>query len=400
MRLKSGRISSWFHDILFTGSLKQGEDWGGDECASYVPFETHVYESLSWIAILYLLSIPLSISSTLGAMQKAAGKHQEANPIKAGGFQRRAEIAVATLFLCIFAWLFSIKYNNSCLIVLLQPCHLQLIIQAVALLSHGPLGVTLTMLQLPPLAGTLIAMLIPTMNGLSQLEIINFWVQHIMEGLVPLYLLCRHNFCASKLCKFSHLAIGQWGFNMLHWTMYEVIDVSFKVNPQFMICPTLALQDLFKSFPPYLLLPSYRTTVCIVFSLIGMFSAYIYVGLSRAFNFIYDLRWDIKLQLSNSENSLSAIEGNLANKSGKLGPLQGMRGLLSFWVVACHVATFLAYMQTVHPEKWRVEAVDKSLWFVTANGLGYQVDAFFMISGAVISTPHLFSSSNNLILRE
>jgi hypothetical protein len=89
--------------------------------------------------------------------------------------------------------------------VLLQPCHLQLVIQAVALLSRSSRGVIITLLTLPPLLGTLIALVIPTLNGLTYLEIVNFWVQHILEGLVPLYLLCRNNFCASKLCTSSFL---------------------------------------------------------------------------------------------------------------------------------------------------------------------------------------------------
>ena len=170
--------------------------------------------------------------------------------------------------------------------------------------------------------------------------------------------------------------------------------MTFKVNPQFMICPTFALQGLFASeaFPKQLLFPSYRTTVNIIFSAVSMVEAYIYIGVSKIFTLFSELRSDIKSQIQHSGKQKITDSSNSSLDvltSGKLMSVQGMRGLLSLWVVACHVATFLAYVQTVHVEKWRIEEVDKSIWFVFANGLGYQVDAFFMISGKLFTHPPL-----------
>ena len=55
----------YLHDIFFHGSLKQGEDWGGEECAAYVPMHVHLKESITWILMLILLSIPLNVKDTV-----------------------------------------------------------------------------------------------------------------------------------------------------------------------------------------------------------------------------------------------------------------------------------------------------------------------------------------------
>jgi peptidoglycan/LPS O-acetylase OafA/YrhL len=67
--------------------------------------------------------------------------------------------------------------------------------------------------------------------------------------------------------------------------------------------------------------------------------------------------------------------------------IEGLRSLLSFWVVACHACTlsiFFVYAGTPQNSSL-LSYMSNSLWTSFAIGLGYQVDVFFMISGFLTS---------------
>ena len=87
------------------------------------------------------------------------------------------------------------KTNSKALIiVLLQPCHVILLLEGIAVVSRSTLGVKISLFILPALIGTLLAMLFPDTSGLEQfLEEPSYWVQHYLIQAVPLYLLCRRN---------------------------------------------------------------------------------------------------------------------------------------------------------------------------------------------------------------
>jgi hypothetical protein len=186
-----------------------------------------------------------------------------------------------------FAMLFVIKVHDKAMINLAQPCHVFLLLQGWALLTNKPAGVIVTAMMLPPLAGALTALLMPAVDGLSEIEVINFWVQHVLLGAVPLYLLCRRNFAALKVCNGPLFGVGLWFFALLHFTAYEVVDVSFNVNAQFMLCPTFGLRGALNALPPAFLYPSYRTTVTVIFSAMALANAYIYFGMGSLVRLLY-----------------------------------------------------------------------------------------------------------------
>ena len=45
-----------------------------------------------------------------------------------------------------------------------------------------------------------------------------------------------------------------------------------------MLCPTGAMIEIFKNFPPWMINPSYRTTLTLGVFLIGTIISYIYIG--------------------------------------------------------------------------------------------------------------------------
>jgi hypothetical protein len=45
-----------------------------------------------------------------------------------------------------------------------------------------------------------------------------------------------------------------------------------------MLCPTGAMIEIFKNFPPWMINPSYRTTLTLGVFLIGAIISYLYIG--------------------------------------------------------------------------------------------------------------------------
>jgi hypothetical protein len=121
----------------------------------------------------------------------------------------------------------------------------------------------------------------PATNGLTDIEVVNFWLEHVVVCVLPLYLFARRDFAAARLCSAAHILAAAWAFTLLHWTFYEYVDTAFMVNPQFMLCPTLGMQEMFRAFPPALLWPSYRTTVTLIFNAISLVQSTIYLAAVR-----------------------------------------------------------------------------------------------------------------------
>ena len=264
----------YLHDLLFDGNLRRGGDWGGEECAAYVPFHLHVIETTAWLAVLLVSGMYLDVSGSIRRLKEQAKELLRRQP--SSPTLRILEISTAMLLFSMFTMLVVIKFNDKAMINLAQPCHLLLVLQGIALLSTGPVGSVISIFILPPLAGVLTALVIPAMDGLSYIEIINFWVQHVLLGIIPLYLLCRRNFTVSRLCTLHLFSIGLWIFAMFHFTFYEAVCVSFNVNPQFMLCPTFGLRPVLGALPSFMLFPTYRTTVTFIFSAMALVNSYVY----------------------------------------------------------------------------------------------------------------------------
>ena len=116
------------------------------------------------------------------------------------------------------------KTNVSCLIYLLQPCHLILLIEGIALFSKGKLGVYITIFLLPCLTGTLLALFFPDTSSLDQyLEADMYWIQHYLLLIVPFVLLGRNNFLALKYVNAFTITVGILLLGFAHFFFFEVI---------------------------------------------------------------------------------------------------------------------------------------------------------------------------------
>lgn len=174
------------------------------------------------------------------------------------------------------------KTNKQSLVFIVQPCHLYLLLQGIALLSPHFLSCLISVFTLPFLSGAVLAIFFPDTSGLDQpFEEASYWIQHYLISVMPLYLLMRNDFIASRISCLESLLISSWGTIALHFPGYEVLDLVTQVNTMFMLCPTGAMRAIFAEVPAWVLLPSYRTTLCLVFFVVGGVISGTYIVISR-----------------------------------------------------------------------------------------------------------------------
>lgn len=271
------------HDYVFGGALRKGGDWAGPDCAAAVPGAMHLYEGLAWVVIAALLYYALDVRGVIGSLTSAV-KSKGTTKGKGGNslillFERVLSVMHFTMFAQLVYW----KFNDKAMIMLAQPCHIILFLEGIALLSpsSSALGSTISVLVLPALTGTLLAMIVPGTSGLSKLEVTCYWLQHIIIQIVPFYLLVRRDFQALRLCSIRTVLVGIWILQVAHWTFYAGVDFLFSVNVEFMLCPTFGMRDTFSAFPAYLFFPSYRTTLTWVVALLAIAVSYSYIFPAR-----------------------------------------------------------------------------------------------------------------------
>ena len=269
---------SVLYDYFIHGALVQGGSWGGPECLLHVPFETHMIETAGWLIFALVCYYAFDIG---GVLCNVEVKDSECKSHSA------FETVVDTLLGCVhfgmYLHLLYFKTNSKALIiVLLQPCHVILLLEGIAVISRSKIGVKISLFILPALIGTLLAMLFPDTSGLEQyLEEPSYWMQHYLIQAVPLYLLCRRNFQVARMCTWKTVAAGLWILHVLHYTLYEGIDLVITVNVEFMLCPTGAMQTIFDQLPAAILWPSYRTPLTAVVLVVAPCMASSYILMSR-----------------------------------------------------------------------------------------------------------------------
>lgn len=200
-------------------ALKNGGSWGGPECRAYIGFQTHIIESMAWLLIWicpFLFSkMQLSVKDLLSRIR---GQLEKEKPVA-----RILEISLSLVHFGIFGATIYYKWRISSLINLIQPCHLILLFEGVALYSRSQTSVLITLFILPILSGTLLAIFFPDVSGLDQfLEVELYWIQHYLIIVVPFILLTRWNFFALQFANAFTIFVGLCILGVLHFFFYEV----------------------------------------------------------------------------------------------------------------------------------------------------------------------------------
>ena len=69
----------------------------------------------------------------------------------------------------------------------------------------------------------------------------------------------------------------------LHWGIFEPIDYYFSVNVNFFLCPSEGMSALFLGLPSWMLWPSYRSMLVIIFAILSIPFCYLYIGVAWLF---------------------------------------------------------------------------------------------------------------------
>ena len=218
---KGNGYATKVHDLLVAGSLKYGGSWGGVACRAHVSLPLHIAESSFWILICFITFKVFSLGQRLSDLQIIA--KMELSQKRYENTSRVFDKILAFVHFSMYLQLIYYKWNFSSLINLVQPCHLVLLLEGIALASNGPLGIIISTIILPVLSGTFLALLFPDTTGLDQpFEEISYWIQHYLIIIVPIYLLQRRNGLAYKLSSKYTIGIGLWILLLLHFSFFEV----------------------------------------------------------------------------------------------------------------------------------------------------------------------------------
>lgn len=214
-------LLSFMHKMLVTGALSKG--WGGPECRKALNLETHIIESSAWMLLSVITFYAFNMKNNFKILWKSI--NEELKAYQPSKIVRFFEISLAMIHFGMFLQIVYYKVNILSLVNLIQPCHVILLLQGIALYSNHAIGVILSLGILPALTGTLLAMLFPDVEGLDQpYEMEAYWLQHYLIQIVPIYLLIKSNAIALKHATlFSTAFCGLWMLTILHFSFYEVI---------------------------------------------------------------------------------------------------------------------------------------------------------------------------------
>ena len=133
------------------------------------------------------------------------------------------EYFLSTIFYVMWLQVIYYKINKRSLVNLFAPCHVFMLLQAIILSTSPEISLKLTVLSLTMVTGSALALLFPDTSGLDQpLEREEYWLQHYMIQVIPIYLLTRYDFAALKLSSLESLSLSNFVILVLHWTFYEV----------------------------------------------------------------------------------------------------------------------------------------------------------------------------------
>ncbi|EDQ84728.1 uncharacterized protein MONBRDRAFT_12589 [Monosiga brevicollis MX1] len=178
-------------------------------------------------------------------------------------------------------YLLLVKYGSGTMLYILQPCHIVMVLQG-TLLMLKPSRVTRGLLHahFVLILGAFVAIVLPDTDTLeAPFEVEVFFIQHFLIVFVtPLRLLKLHD---GGHWRWISVLGGLCIMHLMHWPFYVTTGSLTHVNLQFMQCPTVALAEILKELPPWVITPSYRSLVTILYHIVAIGVAAGYLELGR-----------------------------------------------------------------------------------------------------------------------
>lgn len=203
----------------------------GPECINYQTTQRRVVEGIL-VSILCLWVTHWSYKR-MDPIEVPAGPPKPHSPMR---------LFLLILMCFIFGVEMGFKLAGESVIFVLNPCHIQTIIQ-IYLLAARPSKLTIALfrIQLNYANGPFLASLFPEVESRTYaFERSTYWIQHGLLYFIPVYMLKSGAYKAEKLKDFYWVAIGVSIMFLYHFTFLTYMSVLSGVNLSHMLCAAVA----------------------------------------------------------------------------------------------------------------------------------------------------------------
>ncbi|XP_037951842.1 transmembrane protein 164-like [Teleopsis dalmanni] len=183
--------------------------------------------------------------------------------------------AIRLILLILMTFVFGMemgfKFASKTVIFVMNPCHVQTLIQ-IYLLAAKPSKVTTALfrIQMNNLNGPFLAILFPEVECRTlPLEQATYWVQHFLLYLIPIYILKSGAHTIEDLSDYNWVAIGVAMMFLYHFLILNALSIYTGINLSHMLCA--AVLDPFDGVYYRLAAVIHQTILCSLLNKVTVF---------------------------------------------------------------------------------------------------------------------------------
>ena len=157
------KVFEFLHEYIFVGGIKKGGTWGGIQCYLAIPLDKYIVELVLWLFLAGLTQATFDLGRHYFSLKR------KAKMLLSGHVRTMNSRVIDAIFALLHfgIWLLVVYYKICLhsLVNLLQPCHLLLLLQGIAIISSDVRGAMLGSLTFPLIVGAALGLLVPATDG-------------------------------------------------------------------------------------------------------------------------------------------------------------------------------------------------------------------------------------------
>ena len=157
------KVFEFLHEYIFVGGIKKGGTWGGIQCYRAIPLDKYILELVIWLFVAGFALTGFELHRYFFSLKR------KAKMLLTGHVKSTNARVVDAIFASFHfgIWLLVVYYKICLhsLVNLLQPCHLLLLLQGIAIVSADFTGAMLGCLTFPLIVGAALGLMVPATDG-------------------------------------------------------------------------------------------------------------------------------------------------------------------------------------------------------------------------------------------